>query len=67
MEIDKYPISLMNAIVPKPYLSNFFEFIYDIYKINFQYTLSHDLKQEFMFVYEGLAESVSDDTDNLNF
>ena len=36
-------IALSNSIVPAHYLKAFFEFVYDIYKFNFYYTLVDDL------------------------
>ncbi len=36
-------IVLSNSIVPSHYLPAFFEFIYDIYKLNFEYNLADDL------------------------
>lgn len=45
---------LRQAIVPKNYLSAFFDFIFDIYKINFECALPEDLFGEFKFVYDSL-------------
>ncbi|CUO40124.1 hypothetical protein [Clostridium paraputrificum] len=56
---------LSNAIVPSHYLPAFFEFIYDIYKLNFEYNLADDLYEEFKFVYEGLRNSMLSDGDNV--
>jgi hypothetical protein len=58
-------IALANAIVPGYYLKSFFEFIYDIYKLNFEYTLSDDLYEDFMFVYEGLRSNMLSDGDDV--
>ena len=40
-------VALSNAIVPGPFLKSFFEFIYDIYKLNFGCNLPEDLTEEF--------------------
>lgn len=56
---------LENAIVPQYFLTSFFEFIFDIYKLNFDYCLSDDLYDAFQFVYEGLAENLSLDSDDM--
>ncbi|MGN0606975.1 MAG: hypothetical protein ACI4JM_10675 [Oscillospiraceae bacterium] len=61
----KINVALNNAIVPRNYLPSFFEFIFDIYKINFCFTLSDNLYDDFKFVYEGLRYSLSDD-DSIN-
>lgn len=58
-------IVLSNSIVPSHYLPAFFEFIYDIYKLNFEYNLTDDLYDEFKFVYEGLRNSMLSDGDNV--
>lgn len=58
-------VALLNAIVPGHYLKAFFEFIFDIYKLNFEYTLVEDLYEEFKFIYEGLRTSMLSDGDNV--
>lgn len=58
-------VALSNAIVPSCYLPAFFEFIFDIYKLNFEYDLSDDLHEEFEFVYDGLRDSMLSDDDNI--
>lgn len=60
-------IVLKNAIVPNYYLSNFFTFVYDIYKINFERNINEEnLYEDFEFIYDGLRESMNDDSDELN-
>lgn len=59
-------VALRNAIVPKEYLSSFFEFIYDIYKINFEYYLPTDTYNGFKFVYNGLKHNTSLDGDEIS-
>ena len=56
---------LQNTIVPKEFLKAFFEFIYDIYKLNFEYELPDNLSDDFRFVYEGLKNNMSADSDDL--
>lgn len=58
-------VVLANAIVPSYFLSPFFEFIYDIYKLNFEYTLVEDLYGEFKFIYEGLQSNMVSDGDDV--
>ena len=58
-------VVLSNAIVPSHFLAAFFEFIYDIYKLNFEYNLSDDLYEDFKFVYEGLENSMLSDGDDV--
>lgn len=57
---------LSNAIVPVYYLSSFFSFIYDIYKINFNYSLCDNLYEEFSFIYKGLKNNLSLDNDEIH-
>jgi hypothetical protein len=58
-------VALANAIVPSHFLKSFFEFIYDIYKLNFEYDISEDLYEDFKFVYEGLRYSMLSDGDDI--
>lgn len=59
---------LKNAIVPKPFLPSFFEFIYDIYRLNFNFNIdpSSDLADEFSFVYDGIKKGLNYEDDDLN-
>ena len=50
---------LMNAIVPQHYLVDYYDFIYDIYRLNFNYCLNDNLYEEFQFIFEGLKDSLS--------
>lgn len=59
-----YPI--MNAIVPVKFLSNYFEFMYDIYKINFQKSLPDNVEDELKYVFNGLNAYIQDEQDNLD-
>lgn len=58
---------LKNAIVPKSFLPSFFDFIYDIYRLNFDYSIdpSADLFDEFSFVYDGIKKGMNYDEDEL--
>ena len=58
-------VALRNAIVPSVFLKSFFEFIYDIYKLNFECDLPDDLFEEFQFVFDGLRNSMLSDSDEL--
>lgn len=54
-----------NAIVPQYYLPSFFEFVFDIYKINFEYELSDDVYSDFKFVFDGIRSIINDESDEL--
>lgn len=56
---------LRQSIVPKYYLPNFFEFVFDIYKLNFEYSLSEDLYDDFQFVFDGLKLNMTTMSDDL--
>ena len=43
----------------------FFEFIYDIYKLNFDSNLPDDLYGEFQFVYDGLQNVMRSESDEV--
>lgn len=59
-----YPI--MNAIVPIKFISNYYEFMYDIYKVNFQRSLPENIEEELKYVFDGLRDEVKEDQDNLD-
>ena len=59
-------IVLENTIVPKSFLAAFFEFIFDIYKLNFEYDLPEELYEEFKFVYEGLQNNMILNNDDIS-
>ena len=57
---------LLQSIVPQYFLSCFFEFIFDIYQKNFDYSLSNcDLMNEFDFIYSGLRKKLNLEDDSL--
>lgn len=58
-------VALANAIVPARFLSAFFEFIFDIYKLNFGHDIPSDLFEEFRFVYDGLSDVMNSDSDDI--
>ena len=58
-------VVLANSIVPSYYLEGFFEFIYDIYKMNFDYSIPKDLYGEFKFVYDGLRCNMLSEGDSI--
>ena len=59
-------VALENAIVPQAYLSAFFEFIFDIYKLNFEYDLPEKPYEEFQFVFDGLRNNIISDGDDIS-
>lgn len=58
---------LCNSIVPNNFLPAFFDFIYDIYKVNFDFELPkpENIFDELQNVYIALANYVNEDDDNL--
>lgn len=58
-------VALENAIVPQSFLTAFFEFVFDIYKLNFEYDLPEEIYEEFQFVYEGLRNSMISGGDDI--
>lgn len=59
-------VVLENAIVPQAFLPAFFEFIFDIYKLNFEYDLPEEPYEDFKFVYEGLCNNLLSDGDDIS-
>lgn len=59
-------VALENAIVPQAFLSAFFEFIFDIYKLNFEYDLPEEPYEDFQFVFEGLRNNMLSDGDDIS-
>lgn len=59
-------VVLENAIVPQAFLPTFFEFIFDIYKLNFEYDLPEEPYEEFKFVFEGLRNNLLSDGDDIS-
>lgn len=61
-------VVLENAIVPQYYLADFFDFVFDIYKINFQWDIPEkfaEIEEEFTFVFEGLQQNMLSSDDNI--
>jgi hypothetical protein len=59
-------VALENAIVPQAFLSAFFEFIFDIYKLNFEYDFPQEPYEDFRFVFEGLRNNMLSDGDDIS-
>lgn len=59
-------VALENAIVPQTFLKSFFDFVFDIYKLNFDYDLSDELYEDFQFVYEGLRSKMLSDGNDIS-
>src|SRR5574344_1290390 len=59
---------LRNAIGPKPFIPSFFDFVFDIYRLNFGYSIEPgtDLNDEFSFVYEGIKKGMNYEDDDLS-
>jgi len=59
---------LTNAIVPNAFLPSFFDFIYDIYKLNLEYSISDDkeeLYEDFKFIFDSLRSNMLLDDDDI--
>ena len=59
---------LTNTIVPSAFLPLFFDFIYDIYKLNLEYSISdnkNELYEDFKFIYDSLRSNILLDDDNI--
>lgn len=59
-------VALESAIVPKNFLSAFFEFIFDIYNLNFNFDLPEQPYEDFKFVFEGLRSNMLSDGDDIS-
>lgn len=59
-------VVLENAIVPQEFLPAFFDFIFDIYKMNFEYDLPEEPYEDFQFVFEGLRNKMLLDSDDIS-
>lgn len=59
-------VALENAIVPQAFLTAFFEFVFDIYKLNFEYDLPSEPYEDFEFVFEGLRNNMLLEGDNIS-
>lgn len=59
-------VALENAIVPQLYLSAFYEFVFDIYKWNFEYDIPEEPYEEFKFVFEGLRDNMISDVEDIS-
>lgn len=59
-------VVLENAIVPQAFLPAFFEFIFDIYKLNFEYDFPEEPYEEFKFVFEGLRNNLISEGDDIS-
>lgn len=58
---------LENTLVPLKFLSNYFDFVFDIYKINFQFLLDEKkLDEDIEFVFNGLKDVLNDDSDDVS-
>lgn len=57
---------ICNSIVPEYYLDKYFEFMFDIYKINFQKSLPENLNEELKFIFNCLSDSISGEKDELD-
>lgn len=55
---------ISNSIVPRKHLDDFFEFVFDIYKINFEYSLPENYQNDLFYIYRFLRDRVRDDKEN---
>ncbi|WP_025728234.1 hypothetical protein [Atopobacter phocae] len=56
-------VAIEHALVPQHFLAAFFDFIFDIYKINFEYDVPENLYEEFQFVFDDLRMNMTDKED----
>ena len=56
---------LKQSIVPAYFLDSFFEFIFDIYKLNFDYELPDNPYEDFAFAFAGLKNNMTEGGDDL--
>lgn len=61
----KINVILENTLVPKNFLPDFFDFIYDIYEENFDNVLPEKLNEEISAVYNALQEELSDNKEEI--
>ena len=58
---------LENVLVPLKYLPNYFDFVFDIYKINFQFLLDENkVDEDIEFVFNGLKDVFNDNSDDVS-
>ena len=57
---------LMNAIVPVKFLPHFYEFMFDIYSRNFEYSLNSHVYDDLKNVFMALRSLLQDDNDELS-
>lgn len=55
---------ISNSIVPKKHLDDFFEFVFDIYKINFEYSLPENYQNDLFYIYKSLKDSIKEDKED---
>ncbi len=57
---------ISNAIVPMKHLDDFFDFVFDIYKINFEFSLPlDDYKNDLYYIYESLKDKTEENRDEI--
>ena len=61
----KINVILENTLVPKNFLPDFFDFIYDVYEENFNHVLPEKLNEEISAVYNALQEELSDNEEEI--
>ena len=58
---------LENVLVPLKFLPNYFDFVFDIYKINFQFLLDEKkIDEDIEFVFNGLKDVFDDNSDDVS-
>ena len=60
----EYPIK--NAIVPYAFLDKYYDFMFDIYRLNFKESLPENLIEEVRYIFEAIYEKINADSDELN-
>lgn len=60
----EYPIK--NAIVPYPFIDKYYDFMFDIYRLNFKESLPENLVDEIRYIFEAIYEKINEDSDELS-
>ena len=60
----EYPIK--NAIVPYPFIDKYYDFMFDIYRLNFKESLPENLVDEIRYIFEAIHEKINEDSDELS-
>lgn len=60
----EFPIK--NAIVPYAFIDKYYDFMFDIYKLNFKCSLPENVEDEIRYVFNAIYEKINADSDELS-